>query len=228
MCCAAFFLPASHAQSLIVGIPSVDAVANRELMLAFEGQYNRVKNLNYFNSFTFSAYGIGHRTELAASLYGFSNPNSKNRSIGFGGKHWFPIGNRFELKGFVGGMIPFSFDGQGVGYWAYGGVSARIPGVRTRLTAGPSIGTKQIFGTAGGQHNLHAIVGLEQPLTRRWSFVSDWFTGTHDLAAGIFALSYQPNKKWMIISGWKQSNNPASGPSAFIVEITRFINAPKH
>lgn len=195
-------------------------------MLAFEGQYNRLKSGNYFNSFTFSAYGIGHRTELAASLYGFSSPSSGNRSFGVGGKHWIPLAgeqDHWERRAFVGGMIPFSLDGQGVGYWAYGGVSARIPKTKTRLTAGPSIGTKQIFGTAGGRNNLHAIVGIEQPLTKHWSVVSDWFSGTHELAAGIFALSYQPDKKTLIIFGWKAPNNAPSGKPSLTVEVTRFF-----
>ena len=219
------------AQSLIVGIPSTEAVHKKELMLAFEGQVNRFRAGNYFNSFTFSAYGLGHGTELAASLYGFSNPGSGNRSIGFGGKKvfgWNRTGDRWEKKVFVGGMVPFSFDGQGVGYWAYGGVSARVPGWKTRLTAGPSIGTKQIFGTAGGRNNLHAMVGIEQPLNKKWSIVTDWFTGTHDLAAGIFALSYQPDKKTMIIFGWKAANNGQSGKPAFMIEVTRLFNSPKH
>ncbi len=125
-------------------------------------------------------------------------------------------------------MLPFSFDGQGVGYWTYGGVSVRLPRPRTRFTAGPSIGTKQIFGPAGGRHNLHALVGIEQPLTAKWSIVSDWFSGTHELAAGIFALSYQPDKKTMIIFGWKAPNNAPSGSPAFTVEVTRNFNSPAH
>lgn len=216
-------------QSLIVGIPSADVVHKGELMLAFEGQYNRLRSGNYFNSFGFSAFGVGKNTELAASLYGFSLPGSGNRSIGFGAKHVIPLGehDRWEKHLFVGGMVPFSFDGQGVGYWGYGGVSARIPKARTRITAGPSVGTKQIFGTAGGRNNLHAMVGIEQPMTKHWSIVTDWYSGTHELAAGIFALSWQPDKKSMVIFGWKVPNNAKSGKPALMVEVTKIFGGPK-
>lgn len=207
-----------RAQSLIVGIPSADVTPKGEFALAHETQLNRFQSGNYWNSFTFATYGIGKHTELATSAYGISYPASGNRAIGFGTKTSLPIGrSRWEWKGSFGFMIPVSLDGKGTGYWFYGNGSMRVPKSRTRLTVGPSIGTRQIF----GRRAYSTMVGVEQPLTKRWSVVSDWFSGRNDLGAAILALSWQKDKRTLIIFGYKVANNAASGKPAFMVEVAR-------
>lgn len=219
--CAALFPIACLGQSLIVSVPSTEITHKKETMLAFEGQFNRFQSGNYFNSFTFGTYGIGKNTELAATLFGFSNPASNNRSLGLGFKSGATLkggfAHRHEIRVTGGAMLPVSFDGKGAGYWLFGNISARAPKTRTRFTVGPSFGTRQIF----GRRVYSTMVGVEQPLTRHWSVVSDWYSGTHDLAAGILALAYAPNRRTMVIFGWKAANNAASGKPALMIEITR-------
>jgi hypothetical protein len=65
------------------------------------------------------------------------------------------------------------------------------------------------------------MVGVEQPLTKRWGIVSDWFSGTNDLGAGILALYWQKDPKTLIIFGYKVANNAASGKPAFMIEVAR-------
>jgi hypothetical protein len=218
-----FCLPILRGQSLIVGIPSADVAAKGEFALAHESQFNRFDSGPYWNSFTFATYGIGKHLELASSLYGVSSPSSGNRAIGFGMKSSLPLpgefSKRWELKFAPGFMVPVSFDGKGSGYWFYGNGSFRIPGPRTRFTAGPGIGSKQIF----GRRAYSTMVGIEQPLTKRWGIVSDWFSGTNDLGAAIFALSWQRDKKTLIIFGYKVANNAASGRPAFMIEVARIF-----
>ncbi|MBL8211497.1 MAG: hypothetical protein JNK87_12325 [Bryobacterales bacterium] len=206
-------------QSLIVGIPSADVAPKGEFALAHETQFNRFQSGTYWNSFTFATYGIGRYTELATSLYGVSYPGSGNRAIGFGTKTSVPLrpGSRWEPKASGGFMIPMSLNGAGTGYWFYGNASLRIPGPRTRITVGPSYGTRQIF----GRRTYSTMVGIEQPVTRRWSVVSDWFSGTNDLGAAIFALSWQKDRRTLIIFGYKVANNARSGRPAFMIEVAR-------
>jgi len=40
-------------------------------------------------------------------------------------------------------------------------------------------------------------------VAKKGSLVADWFTGTHDRAAAIAAVSYQPRPDLLIITGWK-------------------------
>ncbi len=216
------------AQSLIVGIPNADVTPKGEFALAHETQFQRFQAGPYWNSFTFATYGIGKHTELASSMYGVSSPASNNRSIGFGLKSVKLLGGsvarRWEAKLTGGFMIPVSLDGRGTGYWLYGNGSVRLPKARTRLTVGPSFGTSQIF----GRRAYSTMVGIEQPLTKKWSVVSDWFSGTNDLGAAIFALSYQRDRRTLIIFGYKVANNAASGKPAFMIEVARTFGGKHH
>lgn len=216
------FISSIYGQSLIVGIPNADVAAKNELAIAHETQWNRFQAGPYWNSFSFVTYGIGRHTELAASLYGVSRPASQNAALGVGFKTSLPwqqqLARKWELKTAFGAMLPMSLEGRGTGYWVYGNASVRIPKSRTRLTAGPSLGSRQIFGR---QHAYSTMVGVEQPFTKHWSVVSDWFSGTNDLGAAILAMQYQPNKKTLIIFGYKVANNAASGKPAFMIEVAR-------
>jgi len=213
-------LSAVSGQSVIVGIPSADVTKKGHWALAHETQLASTSATpRYWNSFTFGTYGVGRHTELAASLYGFSSPTSGNRAIGFGFKTSLPVGEKLgpltEPRWTFGQMTPVSLDGKGVGFWGYTSVSARLPGTRTRITTGPSWGTRQIF----GRSVWSAMVGVEQPLTRKLTFLSDWMSGTHDLGAGTAAIGWQISPKFILISGYKFSNNARSGPNAVIVEL---------
>lgn len=209
------------AQSLIVGIPNAEVSPKGEFALAHETQINRFQSGNYWNSFSFATYGVGRNTELAASLYGVSSPASGNRSLGLGFKTVVPwkqaLLRRWEFKTTVGAMVPVSLQGRGTGYWLYGSGSVRIPTSRTRLTAGPSYGTSQIF----GRRAYSTMVGIEQPIRGRWSVVADWFSGTSDLGAAIAGLSWQRDRRTLIIFGYKVANNGRSGKPAFMIEVAR-------
>ncbi len=215
-------------QTLIVGIPSTDVSPKREFAIAHETQLNRLQSGSYWNSFSFATYGVGNGLELAASLYGPSRPASPELALGLGFKKRHALGGswarRREWTVAGGAMVPVSLRGNGTGLWMYGLTSLRMPKTRTRLTAGPSWGTRQIFGRTAAK----GMVGIEQPLTKKVSLVTDWFTGTHDLGASIYGVSYQPSPSLLVIGGWKMANNARSGKSAFMVEVAYIFGHKKH
>lgn len=209
----------TRSQSLIVGIPSADITEKGHVVLAHETQGIVTTNKGW-NSFTFATYGIGKHTELAVSKYGVAYPASGNMSLGVGFKTSLPITEnetlrKRDFKVTFGSMIPVSFQGRGVGFWGYTHASFRLPGTRTRITAGPGYGTQQLF----GRTTWHAMVGVEQPLTKKFSLIGDWMSGTHDLAATIVATSWQMNKHFLLITGYKIPNNARSGKPALILEF---------
>ncbi|MCX6605551.1 MAG: hypothetical protein NTV52_18415 [Acidobacteria bacterium] len=210
-----------------MGIPSSDVAPKGEFALAHESQGNVFESGGYWNSFTFATYGLGKGWELASSLYGLSRPTSPELALGMGFKKRYLVrgewAKRHEVTVAGGAMVPVSFRGNGVGLWAYGLASVRVPRTRTRLTAGPSWGTRQIF----GRTVTKAMVGVEQPLTKKVSLVADWFTGTHDLAAAIFGVSYQPRPDLLIITGWKAANNAGSGKPAMMLEVAYIFGHKK-
>lgn len=209
----------AHAQSVIVSAPNTDTTPKGIVMLAHESQVNAWSQSKlYWNSFTFSTYGLTKNLELAATLYGVSRPGSGNVALAAGYKQRIPLPKvgGFEPAFAFGQMLPVSLSGKGVGTWTYGVASVRVPGLRTRFTAGPSYGSEQVFGS----RTLHALLGIEQPLNDKFMLIADWFTGRHDLAALVTGLQWHAAHGFIVIVGYKFPNVRRAGPASALCELT--------
>lgn len=237
-------LSSASAQSLIAGIPNASVAHKGHLEMTHESQLNWWDGDVKWTSFNFWCYGINNRTELTVTFNNLAVPGSGNLTAGVGFKHLVPLlpaRPRHELKLTVGTNALVSLQGRGLGFWSYGHLSGRLPVLRTRLTGGLSYGTEQAFGfrrvgltdptaprpsgLSGAEpaalrplRPLSFIGGVEQPLVGPVSFIADWFSGSHDLAALITALQLDTHKV-TYIAGYKRANNANSGVNALIVEV---------
>jgi hypothetical protein len=209
----------ARAQSVIAGVPNTDVTAPNRLMIAHESQLNlHTYPKPYWNSFTFSTFGIGHNLELAATLYGLSNPGSGNVSVAAGYKHRIPLTKESPWEPVIafGQMIPLSLSGSGFGFWTYGVSSVRIPELRTRFTVGLSYGSRQIFGLT----SLNVLGGVEQPITKSFSLIADYISGGSDLGALVPAIQWNPTHAFTVICGVKIPNTERAGPLSGLLELT--------
>ncbi|MFO0734842.1 MAG: hypothetical protein U0270_03145 [Labilithrix sp.] len=215
---AVLFASPVCAQSVVVSVPSTDVARPGHVMLAHESQLNTwTYGRAYWNSFTFGTYGFAENMELAATLYGLSSPASGRRTVAVGYKHRVPLGTSvWEPTVAFGPMLPVSLEGDGVGIWTYAVMSVRLPGVRTRFSAGPSYGSRQIF----GRPTASLLAAIEQPITSRVSFVADWFSGEHELGAFVPAMQWNMTSNFIIIAGVKVPTADRAGPVAGLVELT--------
>jgi hypothetical protein len=117
-------------------------------------------------------------------------------------------------------MLPVSKQGRGVGYYGYTHLSGRLPKVNTRLTAGVTVGSDQIF-----ERDIVAFSGgIEHPLTPELNAVLEYYSGTHAFAGGVLGLVYHNHRNdWVIVVGYRVPNNEASGNHGVIVELGKFI-----
>ncbi len=193
----------SFSQSLIVGIPSADIAEKHHLEFTHETQWNFWEKPNKWNSFNFMCYGIGNNAELTLTRNNLDNESSKNLALGFGAKKVFNIFEStpdWEHKVVLGTNFLYSTQRSDLGFWSYALYSLRIPQTRTRLTGGFSYGTSHTYGFRTSlvnnvemqtSNNIGTfLIAFEQPLTRLLSFIADWYSGTHALAALIPAMQY--------------------------------------
>ncbi len=208
----------SSSQSLIVGIPNAEATPRGAWGITHESQVKPFDDPRGWNTFQFITYGIGRGTELALSFVNFGRPATGNRTIAFGFKTVLEAEQadlrRWESKWTLGAMVPKSVDARGAGLWAYSSGSVRIPRARTRVTVGPTYGTPQLFGV----EKAGMMAGIEQPITKRISFVADWYSGKHDLAASIPAIQFNLPREVILIAGYKIPNPGAPGGHALVLE----------
>lgn len=231
-----FVIQSAIAQSLLVGIPSADVAEKGHLEFTHETQYNFWDKPQKWNSFNFICFGMGKGLELTSTVNNLNNEGSKNLALGLGAKKVFNLvsaQDQYENKLVLGGNFLYSTVRKNVGVWTYGLYSLRIPNAKTRITSGLSYGNSQTYGFTTKFENGNLInkpnnkvvflAGLEQPIYKNLSFVSDWYSGTHDLAALITALQLDIGHN-ILIMGYKFPNNVQSGNKALIVEF--MLNIP--
>jgi hypothetical protein len=225
------------AQSLIAGIPSADVAPENVLMFTHESQlnvwkYDKIK----WNSFNFFCYGIQKNLEFTASFSNLSNSPVAHESIGVGFKKIIDVPVAIpECKFIFGQNVLFGLSEKTtVGGWSYSMFSFRTPKLKTRLTAGLSFGSAELFGydtisvknEAGilqkkvvERNPLSFMGGLEQPIIdNKLILIADWFSGTHDLSALIVGTQFN-FKHIVLITGYKFVNHENVDAGSAIVEL---------
>lgn len=212
------------AQQTIFNVPSADVTPKGHLFVLQEAQFNGSNPDAFFNGTTFTDVGIGHNTEVGATLFNVGAPATGNMTVGAGFKSAIPIPGlkeKFperEFKLTVGSEMLFSVEGNGVGNWTYAHLSGRVPKLNTRLTAGLSYGTRQVF----GQETTAVILGVEQPVTKKFTAIGDWFSGSeHWSGYLIVGGSYALPNNMTVYTGYQIPNTPQVGRSGFVIQLAK-------
>jgi len=216
--------PSVLAQQTIFNVPSAEVTPKGKVFLQPEFQFRpwnpgrNMLNTDYF------AVGIGHNTELDLTLFNASSPSSGNITLGAGFKSAVPVFNKKfpkrEFKVIIGTEVLASLEGNGAGNWSYAALSGRTPKTNTRLTAGVSAGTKDIFGV----DTVAFIGGIEQPITKRFSLQADWYSGTEHFAGFLIpGFAYAFPKDVTLYAGYQIPNSPKNGVSGFVIEVAKIF-----
>lgn len=221
------FLPQkSISQQTVFNVPSADVTQKGEIFLQHESQFRAWNPDAQWLGTHYSAVGVGHNTELDATLFNVQAPDSHNITLGLGFKSAMPLiilKDKFperEIKLTVGSEILISLQGNGVGNWTYVHLSGRLPVTKTRITSGISTGTKQVF----GRNTVCFIGAVEQPVTKKLNIIADWFSGAENYAGFLIAgISYKLPKDTNIYLGYQIPNAEKNGRSGFVVEISKII-----
>ena len=215
-------------------MPSADITHKGNLEYTHESQVNFWNKPAKWNNFNFFAYGIAKNTELAFSVINIDSKGSKKASFGIGHKSQWQFGKKkhedWEIKLTVGNMIFISLLKPDLGGWAYAHMSTRLPKLRTRFTGGLSYGSAQVFGyhrevNDSGQANYRQnrafsiVAAIEQPITKNLTFMMDWFSGEHELAALSPAFQYRFSEKLNTVIGYKIANDRIYDQDALILEF---------
>lgn len=63
------------------------------------------------------------------------------------------------------------------------------------------------------------MAAVEQPITERFTFMMDWFSGEHELAALSPAFQYRFSEKLNTVLGYKIANDRINDQDALILEF---------
>lgn len=210
----------------IFNVPSADVTEKGHVFLQQEAQTTPWVTDDAFIGTSYSAFGIGHNTEIDATLFNVASPDSENISAAVGFKSAIPIPylkEKFpkrEFKLTIGSEVLIGLQGNGVGNWTYAHLSGRVPKLNTRLTAGISYGTRQIF----GQETTAFIAGVEQPVTKKLNLIGDWYSGSEHWAGFLITgFSYALPKNTTLYAGYQIPNSPTVGSPGFVIELAKIF-----
>lgn len=210
----------------IFNVPSADVTEKGHVFLQQEGQFRAWNPEPFYVGTTYSAVGIGHNTELDATLFNVGAPTTQNITLGVGFKSAMPVPvlkEKFperEIKLTVGSVVLAGLEGNGAGNWTYAHLSGRVPKANTRITAGMSYGTKQVF----GENTAAFIAGVEQPVTKKFSLIGDWYSGNEHWAGYlIVGGSYSLPKRVTLFGGYQIPNSSQVGQSGLVIEVAKIF-----
>lgn len=225
---ALFAQPRAAAQQTIFNVPSATVTDKGKLFVQNEGQFRPYPPGEFYAGTQYQAVGIGANTELDLTMLNITAPSTHNLSMGVGAKSCIPIfKKRFPKRDYkitVGELLPIQLQGdQSCGSWTYAHVSGRLPKLRSRVTAGVSAGTRQIF----GRDVVCFIGGFEHDLTKNMDLQLDWFSGRHSLGLFIPGMSYAFPRDYTLYAGFQIPNYKENGRTGFVIELAKILPLSK-
>lgn len=220
--------PQAAAQQTIFNVPSATVTDKGKLFVQNEGQFRPYPPGEFYVGTQYQAVGIGANTELDLTMLNITAPSTHNLSMGVGAKSCIPIfKKRFPKRDYkitVGELLPIQLQGDhSCGSWTYAHVSGRLPKLRSRVTAGVSAGTRQIF----GRDVVCFIGGFEHDLTKNMDLQLDWFSGRHSLGLFIPGVSYAFPRDYTLYAGFQIPNYKENGRTGFVIELAKILPLSK-
>ncbi len=210
----------AHAQQTIINVPSLDQTPRGKNFALHESQLRNWGGRAYWYTTNFYTRGLTDRLELAATVYNLGAPTSRFAAASVGYKTSMPIGwrplARLRPQAGFGQMVHWSLRGRGADVWSYAQGAVTLPRLGTRLMAGVSHGTPQVF----GKRSAHFIGSYEQPLGKRVALLGEWWAGRHEF--GDFVPGFNVHAgPWVLVGGYKFSNKPGTATDGIILEVGR-------
>ncbi len=215
-----------YAQETVFNVPNADITEKGKVFLLQEVQFTPWNPDASAEFTTYSALGIGHNTEIDATLFNVGAPATENISLGIGFKKVMPIPvlkEKFpkrEFKLTVGSEVLTGLEGNGIGNWTYAHLSGRVPKLNTRLTGGVTYIGRQVSDV----DSFAFLSAIEQPVSKKITLLLDWYSGSeHFLGFLVVGGSYDLTKNTKIYAGYQMPNSPRNGTAGFIVQISRIF-----
>lgn len=199
------------AQSTLANAPSTDVVQEKKVYLEFDF----ISNYAYHRDGGFQSYaprvvvGIGHNVEVGANVvytngFGVAQPIEVQPNV----KWRFFTNERKQLAASLGCILYLPVtrrNGTDTFGLCYGVFSKKLSGdYGPRFTGGAyALMNRQ----AGNGANAGAIVGYEQPLARRVTFIMDWFSGQNRLGYVTPGFSFATTQRSSLYTGYSIGNH---------------------
>jgi hypothetical protein len=201
-------LPVSALSQLtIFNIPSTDTLARGSFGIEadFIAKPVSFKDGGYQTYGYRAVYGVNNKTEVGANFFMTYDGEEAEGEVQFNAKRKIYSSEKHGVDVAAGTLISVplrsSVKSSGIVYVNASKTVERFN--RMRLTGGlyTAIGGGRDYGTKTG-----VMLGLEQPITDRVSFLADWFSGNNRLGYSAAGINVNLTKKQFILAGYNFGN----------------------
>jgi hypothetical protein len=201
----------------IFNIPTTDTLQRKSFFLELDLITKPVRNRDGgYRTYGYRAvYGLSHKTEIGANFFFTRGADGSTGELQFNAKRNL-YNNEKRGVAVSGGTLAFfplrnsSFSRAGI--MGYANASKKINRFRGLRVTG---GVYKVFrgGSDFGTRN-GVMLGVEQPLTKRISFLADWYSGKNRFGYAAAGLNYNITTRQFILAGYN-FGNAGRGNNAF-------------
>ena len=160
-------------------------------------------------------YGLDNKTEVGANVFYTRDGGDPTGELQFDAKRKIYENEKHGVSVSGGVVVSIPLKGRsGVkpAVMVYANASKKIEPINgLRVTGGvySVFGGGRSFGTKTG-----AMLGVEQPISKRFSFIADWFSGKNRIGYSAAGLNYNITNRQFILVGYNFGNS-GRGNNAF-------------
>lgn len=154
------------------------------------------------------AYGVTNRTEIGSNFYYTYDGEKATAQAEFSLKHNVYFSERLgvSVSGGAVAFVPLRAKGNDkTSVMVYGVGSKTVNALNGMTVTG---GAYHVFGGSDDfGDKTGAIVGVDQPIANRVSFVADWFSGKNRLGYASAGLNFVVTKRQYLMTGYSFGNS---------------------
>lgn len=202
-------MPAAAAQTSLFAVPTTDTLEKKRIYVEadFFAHFDKYQN-GGFQSYSPSViYGISKNVEAGVGLYATYDGESTAVELApnVKWKAWENAGQGVAVATGVVAYVPLN---RAAGTRTTGFLYANAS--KTFKSANELTLTGGIYRVIGGEDDLGtrtgAMIGVEQPVTKRLSFIADWTSGKNRFGYTNFGLGYEVNSSQYLTIGYSVGN----------------------
>lgn len=201
----------SLAQTTLYNIPTADTIQKGSWGL--EGDFI-AKPVSYrdggFQTYGYrAAYGLTNRTEVGSNFYLTYDGDKTVAQAEFSLKQNVYRNERLGIS-VSGGTVVFvplrARNGDRTAVMVYGVASKSVEPLNGMTVTG---GAYKVFGGGDnfGEDKAGAIVGVNQPIVKRVSFVADWFSGKNKIGYASAGFNFAVTNRQYLTTGYSFGNS---------------------
>lgn len=200
------------AQTTIYNVPSADTLANGTYNLEFDFITKPVNyNKGGFQSYGYRlAYGLTNKTEIGANFYHTRSGEPSTAQVELSVKQKIYQNEKHGVTATTGTVVTVplrSQNGDRTGVIVYSNASKTIRQFNGMTVTG---GVYHVFrGSRDFGTRTGAMFAIVQPITPRFGFVADWYTGKNKLGYASAGINFNITKKQYLLTGYSFGNSGA-------------------